>query len=56
MKEKSITEQIFGEYFNYHSPSFLVKDLNQNNQNNNVAIVKNHNESLIDLRNSINSK
>ena len=43
-------------FFNYHYPSFLVKDLYEDNQNKNNKIVKNINESLINLRNSINSK
>ena len=53
-KEKNINERIFKEYFNYHSPSFLVKDLYKNNQNN--EIVKYINKSLIDLRKSIKNK
>ena len=37
-------------------PSFLVKDLYEDDQNKNDIIVKYLKESLIDLRNSINSK
>ena len=37
-------------------PSFLVKDLYEDDQNINDIIVKYLKESLIDLRNSINSK
>ena len=55
-KEKKINEQIFREYFNYQSSLFLVKDLHEANQTKNDIIVKYLNESLIDLRNSINSK
>ena len=55
-KEKKINEQIFREYFNYQSSLFLIKDLHKANQTKNDIIVKYLNESLIDLRNSINSK
>ena len=47
---------MFREYFNYQSPSFLVKDLYEDNQNKNYIIVKYLNESLIYLINSVNSK
>ena len=53
---KNINNEIFTEYFDYQSPSFLVKDLYEGNQNKNDIIVKYLNESLIDLRNSIKSK
>ena len=56
IEEKSKNEQIFNEFFNYHIPSFLVKDLHEDNQNKNDKIVKNINESLINLINFINSK
>ena len=56
MKKKNMNEQIFREYFNYHSPSILVKDLYEDKQNENDKIVKNLNKSLINLRNSINGK
>ena len=39
-EEKNINEQIFREYFNYQSQSFLVKDLHEGNQNENDIIVK----------------
>ena len=55
-EEKNLSEQIFNEFFNYPYPSFLVKDLYEGNQNKNDKIVKNINEPLINLRNSINSK
>ena len=55
-EEKSINEQIFNELFNYHYPSFLIKDLYEENKSKNDKIVRNINESLINLRNSINSK
>ena len=53
---RNINEQIFNEFFSYQYPSFLVKDLYEDNQNKNNKIVKNINESFINLRNSINSK
>ena len=55
-EEKSINEEIFNELFNYHYPSFLIKDLYEENKSKNDKIVRNINESLINLRNSINSK
>ena len=54
-EETNINEQIFNEVFNYHYSSLLVKDLYEHSQNKNGKIVKNINESLINLRNSINS-
>ena len=56
MKKKNINEQIFNEFFNYHYPSFLVKDLYEDNENKNDKVLKNIKESLINLRNSNNSK
>ena len=47
---KNINEQTFNEFFNYHHPSFLVKDLYEDNQHKNDKIVKNINESLIKLK------
>ena len=35
-----IYEKIFKEYFSYESPSFLVKDLYENNQRKNDMTVK----------------
>ena len=55
-EEKNINEQIFNEFFSYHYLSFLVKDLYEDKQNINDKITRNINESLINLRNSINSK
>ena len=55
-EEKNINEQIFNDFFNYHYPSFLVKDLYEENKNKNDKTVKNINESFINLRNSIKSK
>ena len=51
LKKKKINES-----FHYQSPSFLKKDLKEGDQAKNDKIVKNVNESLIDLRNSVNSK
>ena len=56
MKKQNINEQIFKEHFNYQSPLFLVRDFYEDNKNKNNIIVKYLNESLIDLRNSTNSK
>ena len=39
---------MFREYFNYQSPSLLVKDLYEDNQNKNDIIVKYLNESVIE--------
>ena len=47
---------MFKELFNYHSRSFLAKDLYEDNQNKNDKIVKCMKESSINLRNDINSK
>ena len=52
--KKAINEQTFKEYFGYESPSFLVKDLYESNQNKKDMVAKYLNESLIDLRNNIN--
>ena len=56
MKKKNINEQILKGYLGYESPSFLVKDLCESNQNKNDMIVKYLNESLINLRNNIDIK
>ena len=55
-EEKNMYKQLFKEYFDYDSLSFLVKDLCESNQSKSDMIVKYLNESLIDLKNSINSK
>ena len=39
-EEKYINEETLREYFNYQSPSFLVKDLDEDNHNKNDIIVK----------------
>ena len=56
MKTKNTNSQIFKKYFHYQSPSFLAKDLYEDNQIKNGRIVKYLNDSLIDLRNSVNGK
>ena len=56
MKNIYINEQIFWEFFNYQSPSLLVKDLYEGYQNKDETTITYLNESLINLRNSINSK
>ena len=55
VKNEEKNEKIFHEFWNLHYPPFLVKDLYKDNQKND-KIVKNINESLINLRNSINGK
>ena len=54
--QKNMNEEILHEFFNNRYPLFLVKGLYEDNQNKNEKLVKNINESLINLRNSINSK
>ena len=56
IKKKNINDQVFRQYFHYQSPSFLLQDLHEDNQNKNNIIVKYLNESLINLKNFINSK
>ena len=56
MKNIYINKQIFWEFFNYQSPSFLVTDLYEGYQNKDETTITYLNESLINLRNSINSK
>ena len=55
-EEKNINEQMFNEFFSCHSPSFLVKDLYEDNREKNDKIVKNINELFSNLENFINSK
>ena len=55
-EEKNINEEIIHEFFNNRYPLFLVKGLYEDNQNKNEKLAKNVNESLINLRKSINSK
>ena len=52
--QKNINNEICKEDFKYPSPSFLVKDLYKNNQND--KIIKYINKSLADLRKSLKSK
>ena len=56
MKKKTEMSKSLGNFFNYQYLSFLVKSLSRKNQNKTVIAVKYLNESLIDLRNSINSE
>ena len=42
-----MNEQIFEEYFLYHTPLFLAKELYNTNQNENDKIVKHINDLLI---------
>ena len=39
-EETNIHEQIFNESLSYHSPSFSIKDLYENDQDKNYKIVK----------------
>ena len=55
-EEKNINEEILHEFFNNRYSLFLVKGFYEDNQNKNEKLVKNINESLINLRNSINSE
>ena len=55
-EERNKNRKILREYFNYQTPSFLKKQLYKDNQNKNDKIVEYLNESLINLRNYINSK
>ena len=55
-EEKSINEQIFRDYFIYQTPSYLRKVLYNSDEIKDDEIIKNINNRLIELRNSINSK
>ena len=55
-EETNTNEQIFREHVNYQSRLVLVKHLFEGNKNKIEVIAKYLNESLIDLRNSINKK
>ena len=55
-EEKNINNQIFKEHFHYQTPSFLTKNLYEDNQIKSDRIVKHLNEPFIDLRKCINSK
>ena len=54
--EKNINEQIFKEYFFYHTPLFLPKELYNSNQNINNEIADHINDALIELKKYINRK
>ena len=53
---KNINEQIFRDYFLHQTPSYLTKDLYDSDEIKNDEIIKNINNGLIELRNSIKSK
>ena len=53
---KTINEKIFRDYFLFQSRSYLTKVLYDSGKIKNDKIVKNINNGLIELRNSINSK
>ena len=48
--EKNINEQIFKEYFFYHTLLFLAKELYNSNQNVNDEMVKHSNDALIEFK------
>ena len=54
--EKNINEQIFRNYFLHQTLSHLKKVLYESDEIANYEIIKNVNNGLIELRNSINSK
>ena len=54
--EKDINDKIFVNYFNYHNPLLLVKNLISAKEDKNEKIVSNVNDGLIDLRNDIYRK
>ena len=55
-EEKNINEQIFRNYLLYQTPSYLTKVLYDRDEIKNNEIIKNINNGMIELRNSINSK
>ena len=54
--KRNINTEIFNEYFKYHNPTFLVKDLYKPDKTRNKKIVNHVIEGLIDLRNAVNKK
>ena len=54
--EKDINNEILLDYFKYHNPLFLVKDLISAKQNKNEKLVNNIHKWLIDLGHDINKK
>ena len=55
-EEKDINNKIFLNYFIYHNPLFLVKDLVSTKQDKIEKTVNNISDALIDLRRNINRK
>ena len=55
-EDKNINEEIFRYYFLYQTPSYLTKVLYDSDEIKNNEIIKNINNGMIELRNSINSK
>ena len=51
--EKSISKEIFNDYFRYRNPSFLAKDLIKTVQSESKQILKQTIDSINDLKNSI---
>ena len=56
LKMKKKNNQIFKEYFHYQDSYSLSEDLYEDNDTKTERIVKQLNESLIDLTNSVTSK
>ena len=54
--KKNINEEIFKGYFFNHTQLFLAKELYNSNENVNDEIVKDVNDSLIELKKDINTK
>ena len=54
--KNNIDEQIFRDYFLYQTPSYLKKVLYDSDEIENDEIIKNINNGLIELRNSVISK
>ena len=54
--EKNLNEEISKGYFLNHTPLFLAKELYNSNQNVNDEILKDINDSLIELKKDINIK
>ena len=55
-EEKDINEKIFRDYFLYQTASYLTKVLYDSGEIKNDKIIKNINNGLTELKNSINSK
>ena len=54
--ETNINAEIFNEYFKYHNPTCLLKDLFHTDETKNNKVVNCANDTLIDVINSVNKK